>query len=110
QAQRRDRQEVVSGHGREPSILPRGWAGATFWVGADRTARRGIRPEGHFPGRDPSDAMYSNPNGSGPSAPKKVTAPDVRARKGGPALAMVTAYDFTMARLLDEAGVELLLV
>jgi 3-methyl-2-oxobutanoate hydroxymethyltransferase len=54
--------------------------------------------------------MYSNPNGSGPTAPKKVTAPDVRARKGGPALAMVTAYDFTMARLLDEAGVDLLLV
>jgi 3-methyl-2-oxobutanoate hydroxymethyltransferase len=42
---------------------------------------------------------------------KKVTAPDVRARKGaGPSLAMVTAYDFTMARLLDEAGVDLLLV
>ncbi|MGH7297618.1 MAG: 3-methyl-2-oxobutanoate hydroxymethyltransferase, partial [Polyangiaceae bacterium] len=29
---------------------------------------------------------------------------------GGPALAMVTAYDFTMARLLDEAGVDLILV
>jgi 3-methyl-2-oxobutanoate hydroxymethyltransferase len=54
--------------------------------------------------------MYSNPIGRGTPAPKKVTAPDVRARKGGPALAMVTAYDFTMARLLDEAGVDLLLV
>lgn len=43
--------------------------------------------------------------------PKKVTAPEVRARKGsGSALTMVTAYDFTMARLLDEAGVDLLLV
>jgi 3-methyl-2-oxobutanoate hydroxymethyltransferase len=42
---------------------------------------------------------------------KKVTAPEVRGRKGtGPSLAMVTAYDFTMARLLDEAGVDLLLV
>lgn len=52
------------------------------------------------------------PSGSTPTgAPKKVTAPDVRARKGqGPALTMVTAYDFTMARLLDEAGVDLLLV
>jgi 3-methyl-2-oxobutanoate hydroxymethyltransferase len=41
----------------------------------------------------------------------KVTAPEVRARKGqGPSLAMVTAYDFTMARLVDEAGVDLILV
>jgi 3-methyl-2-oxobutanoate hydroxymethyltransferase len=54
--------------------------------------------------------MYSAPIGRSTAAPKKVTAPDVRARKGGPALAMVTAYDFTMARLLDEAGVDLLLV
>jgi 3-methyl-2-oxobutanoate hydroxymethyltransferase len=54
--------------------------------------------------------MYSSPNGRGNAAPKKVTAPDVRARKGGPALAMVTAYDFTMARLVDEAGVDLILV
>jgi 3-methyl-2-oxobutanoate hydroxymethyltransferase len=54
--------------------------------------------------------MYSTPMGRSTAAPKKVTAPDVRARKGGPALAMVTAYDFTMARLLDEAGVDLLLV
>jgi 3-methyl-2-oxobutanoate hydroxymethyltransferase len=60
--------------------------------------------------------MYGNPNGNGraPSPPRKVTAPEVRARKGGggagPALAMVTAYDFTMARLMDEAGVDLILV
>lgn len=41
----------------------------------------------------------------------KVTAPEVRARKGqGPSLAMVTAYDFTMARLVDEAGVDSILV
>src|SRR5271166_4067582 len=54
--------------------------------------------------------MYAN--GNGPSAPvKKVTAPEVRARKHtGPALAMVTAYDFTMARLVDEAGVDIVLV
>jgi 3-methyl-2-oxobutanoate hydroxymethyltransferase len=55
--------------------------------------------------------MYSSPDGRGGATPKKVTAPDVRARKGsGPALAMVTAYDFTMARLMDEAGVDLILV
>lgn len=47
---------------------------------------------------------------SGP--PKKVTVPDIRMRKrdGGPPLAMVTAYDFTMARLLDEGGADMLLV
>jgi 3-methyl-2-oxobutanoate hydroxymethyltransferase len=56
--------------------------------------------------------MYSNTNGGGAAAPtKKVTVPELRARKGGgPALAMVTAYDFTMARLVDLAGVDLILV
>ncbi len=46
---------------------------------------------------------------------KKVTVPDLRARKwGGPhgpqRIAMVTAYDYTMARLVDEAGVDMVLV
>jgi 3-methyl-2-oxobutanoate hydroxymethyltransferase len=54
--------------------------------------------------------MYGS-GGASSAQVKKVTAPEVRARKGvGPSLAMVTAYDFTMARLLDEAGVDLLLV
>jgi 3-methyl-2-oxobutanoate hydroxymethyltransferase len=44
------------------------------------------------------------------SMPKKVTVPDIRARKDGPPLAMVTAYDFTMARLLDEGGADILLI
>jgi 3-methyl-2-oxobutanoate hydroxymethyltransferase len=53
--------------------------------------------------------MYSV-NGS-VGAGRKVTVPEIRARKAaGPALAMVTAYDFTMARLVDEAGVDLILV
>lgn len=43
--------------------------------------------------------------------PRKVTVPDVRSRKAaGVPLAMVTAYDYTMARLVDEAGVDLILV
>jgi 3-methyl-2-oxobutanoate hydroxymethyltransferase len=56
--------------------------------------------------------MYSSsPSNRAPAAAKKITAPDVRARKrSGPPLAMVTAYDFTMARLVDEAGVDLILV
>jgi 3-methyl-2-oxobutanoate hydroxymethyltransferase len=53
--------------------------------------------------------MY-NANGNG-GAGRKVTVPEIRARKGvGPSLAMVTAYDFTMARLVDEAGVDVILV
>ena len=45
-------------------------------------------------------------------ATKKVTAPDLRARKseGGDKITMVTAYDFTMARLADEASVDMVLV
>ncbi|RYG64286.1 3-methyl-2-oxobutanoate hydroxymethyltransferase, partial [bacterium] len=42
---------------------------------------------------------------------RKVTAPELRARKlSGDAIGMVTAYDFTMARLVDEAGVDMVLV
>lgn len=42
---------------------------------------------------------------------KKITVPAIRSRKGvGPPIAAVTAYDVTMARLLDEAGVDVVLV
>ncbi len=57
--------------------------------------------------------MYSGGNDRGPGASgTKVTVPEIRARKGGagPSIAMVTAYDFTMARLMDEAGVDVILV
>jgi len=56
--------------------------------------------------------MYSDGNGRGAAAlARKVTAPEIRARKGrGPAIAMATAYDFTMARLVDEAGIDVILV
>jgi 3-methyl-2-oxobutanoate hydroxymethyltransferase len=56
--------------------------------------------------------MYGQGNGS-PSQQRparKLTVPEIRARKGGPPLAMVTAYDFTMARLFDEGGADMLLV
>jgi 3-methyl-2-oxobutanoate hydroxymethyltransferase len=63
------------------------------------------------------DRMYGNtPKGGGTpttarSKPrKKVTAPIIRGRKGRRPLTMVTAYDYTMARLLDEGGVDMLLV
>ena len=73
--------------------------------------------------------MYASASGRGSTPAKKVTVPEIRARKirrteaqaGGPRassapmmplppLAMVTAYDFTMARLVDEAGADLVLV
>jgi 3-methyl-2-oxobutanoate hydroxymethyltransferase len=40
----------------------------------------------------------------------KITVPWVRARKGGPKLTMVTAYDYPSARVASEAGVEIILV
>jgi len=58
--------------------------------------------------------MYG-PNGQpdqGAAQPiRKVTVPDLRARKeAGPPIAMVTAYDYTMALLLDEGGADVVLV
>jgi 3-methyl-2-oxobutanoate hydroxymethyltransferase len=45
------------------------------------------------------------------AAAAKVTVPAIRARKqSGPKIAMVTAYDATFARLLDEGGADILLV
>ena len=44
-----------------------------------------------------------------PPAPK-VTVPLVRSRKGGPPLTMVTAYDFSSAQVVDQAGVDMILV
>ena len=41
----------------------------------------------------------------------RVTVPEIRSRKlGGPKIAAVTAYDATLARLLDVGGADILLV
>ncbi len=40
----------------------------------------------------------------------KVTAPALRARKGGEPIVALTAYDYPSAKLVDEAGVDLVLV
>jgi 3-methyl-2-oxobutanoate hydroxymethyltransferase len=56
--------------------------------------------------------MYGPQGGGGPTPRpiRKVTVPEIRARKGGSPIAMVTAYDYTMARLLDEGGADMMLV
>lgn len=57
--------------------------------------------------------MYENGArpAQGPNTLRKVTAPELRSRKGTlERIAMVTAYDFTMARLADEAGIDAVLV
>ena len=42
---------------------------------------------------------------------KQIRLPDLEARKlNGDKIVMLTAYDYTMARLLDRAGVDVLLV
>jgi 3-methyl-2-oxobutanoate hydroxymethyltransferase len=41
---------------------------------------------------------------------QQVTAPAIRAGKGGPPLVMVTAYDAPTARIAEDAGVDIILV
>ena len=46
-----------------------------------------------------------------PQRPEKVTAPSLRASKErGERLVCLTAYDYTMARIVDEAGIDVVLV
>jgi 3-methyl-2-oxobutanoate hydroxymethyltransferase len=43
--------------------------------------------------------------------PQKVTVPEIlKRKKGGRKIAMLTAYDYPFARILDEAGIDMLLV
>ncbi len=56
----------------------------------------------------PHDSAYG---GATPAAPKKVTVPDVVAmKKDGRRITMMTAYDAAFARLVDRAGIDILLV
>lgn len=59
--------------------------------------------------------MYAGGGAASAANQRKITVPELRARKVSSSvdaqpIAMVTAYDFTMARLLDEAGVDMMLV
>ncbi|MEW6211421.1 MAG: 3-methyl-2-oxobutanoate hydroxymethyltransferase [Acidobacteriota bacterium] len=44
------------------------------------------------------------------SSIKKITAPRIRSRKGGDPIIALTAYDYPTARLVDEAGFDIILV
>src|SRR3954451_7387115 len=69
--------------------------------------RRACRSERMLPALRRSVAY----NGSMAALTKKVTLNDLRAaRSGGNKVAMLTCYDFTTARLMQEAGVPVLLV
>lgn len=55
--------------------------------------------------------MNQSPDAGPQKAPPvKKTVPDIRAQKGGSPLVMVTAYDASSARAVDEAGADLILV
>ena len=41
---------------------------------------------------------------------KKITAPEIQARKGGPRISMVTAYDYPGAVIADRAGIDIILI
>ena len=55
-------------------------------------------------------SLYGDGASPRPAAPSKITAPDVRARKGREKLVMLTAYDAPSARAVDEAGADIILV
>ena len=55
--------------------------------------------------------MTPNPDNRQPENRQKVTVPSVVRRKStGERLSMITAYDATFARLVDEAGIDMILV
>jgi len=56
--------------------------------------------------------MYGSQGPSAPraAAPRKMTVPEVISLKGQRLLVMLTAYDASSARIVDEAGVDMILV
>ena len=55
--------------------------------------------------------MSFDPSGKGKQNIKKVTTHQLQAMKvRGEKISMLTAYDFSMARILDEAGIDMILV
>src|SRR5439155_1143729 len=74
----------------------------------DRRLRDSARFTGHRTQRPPGPSVRG---GRFRMEQKKVTVPDIlRMKPAGERITMVTAYDCPFARLLDEAGVDILLV
>src|SRR6058998_2821502 len=82
------------------------------WDGESRDPRRSHRQAS---AKSPLDAWSRGlfcfqPRG-GPMNPQKVTVPEILKRKrDGRKITMLTAYDYPFARILDEAGIDVLLV
>ncbi len=71
-----------------------------------RAARMTTSPKNGGPGEIPG----STPDAAKPQS-RRITVPSLgRLKREGRAIAMVTAYDATFARLVDEAGVDVILV
>lgn len=49
-------------------------------------------------------------NGTKSAERQKLTAVDIRSRKSGPKLTMLSLYDFPFARLAEQAGIDIILV
>src|SRR5499433_1225100 len=80
----RRRSSASSFMSRSASCSTRWWSGGTFSV------RRRSGPD---------MSMYTS---SGQPAQKRLTAPDIRARKGGAPIVMLTSYHAHTARILDQ--------
>ncbi len=78
------------------------------WTLAATRAPRNIVSDREI--REASYGRAAAPEGAAPKPRKPVTVPRIRAAKGKQPLVMVTAYDATFARILDEAGADILLV
>src|SRR5690606_27336171 len=114
----------VGGHGRDVRLRERGrrtnfagYALARFsdaCVPSRALARRRPRSSRRRPAREAerfmSTAEPQNSSHHDPSSRTKVTVPSIRHAKGQRSLVMVTAYDAAFARILDDAGVDILLV
>ena len=76
----------------------------------ERTPVEGVRAEGL--GEAQLEAGYGRIVSAPTPTParKPITVPQLRAKKGDTPIVMVTAYDATFARMLDDAGVDILLV
>lgn len=77
-----------------------------------RAAPSQAAPSQAAPSQAALDAGYGRPiRGKAPARDRPVTVPKIRGAKGAnEPLVMITAYDATFARMLDEAGADLLLV